>query len=174
MLFSTKYACLVMYDDIGDNMKKYLVPISIAVLIGFFLGKIFLEQYSAYNGIKIVSNKGEILYFIKYGVYDSLEELEKETLSFTNYIYNEIDGSFHAYIGITRDEENLSKLTKYYDSKGYKTTTEEFLVTSQKFLEILVNYDNILKNTEDEMVITSVNNLVLEKYEELVINGSQD
>jgi len=163
-----------MYDDIGDNMKKYLISISIAVLIGVFLGKIFLEQYNAYNGIRIVSNKGEVLYFIKYGTYDSLDTLEKETLSLTNYIYNEVDGKFHAYIGITRDEENMKKLIRYYDTKGYKTTTEEFLVTSQKFLDILFNYDSILKSTEDEFVIISVNNLILEKYEELVINGSQN
>ena len=55
----------------------------------------------------------------------------------------------------------------------YKTITEEFLVTNKDFLEELLNFDTIIASTDDEVVLSSVSSLVLEKYEELV-NGSKN
>lgn len=138
------------------------------------MGKIFLEQYDKYEGLRLTSNEGEILYFLRIGVYDSLDILEKDTISLANYIYNEIDGKYYVYVGVTRNSKNLIKISNYFSSLGYNTITEEFLVTNSNFLKELENYDNILDGTEDEIVISSVTNLVLSKYEELVINGSKD
>ena len=55
-------------------MKKYLLTFVIALIIGFFLSNFFLKQYDDFKGIK-VSNKGESLYFIQYGVFSTLESL---------------------------------------------------------------------------------------------------
>jgi hypothetical protein len=155
-------------------MKKYILSISVALVVGFIMGKIFLEQYDAFNGIRVTSNNGELLYFIRFGVYDSIESLEKDTISLTNYIYNEIDGKYYVYVGITRNSKNLIKISNYYSTLGYTTITEEFLVTNKEFLKELENYDSILDGTVDEIVISSVSNLILGKYEELVINGSKN
>lgn len=155
-------------------MKKYILSISIALVVGIIIGKVFLEQYDAFNGIRITSNNGEILYFIRLGVYDTIESLEKDTISLTNYIYNEIDGKYYVYVGITKNSKNLIKISNYYSSLGYTTITEEFLVTNSAFLKELENYDNILAETEDDIVISSISNLILGKYEELVINGSKN
>jgi hypothetical protein len=173
-MFSTKYDSVILYNDIGDNMKKYILSISIALIAGFFMGKAFLEQYDAYEGIRMTSNDGEILYFLRVGIYESMDLLEKDTISLANYIYNEIDGKYYVYVGITKNSKNLIKISNYFSSLGYHTITEEFLVTNINFLKELKNYDNILDGTDDEIVISSVSNLILSKYEELVINGSKD
>lgn len=154
-------------------MKKYILSISIALVIGIIFGKFFLEQYEAYDGIKFSSNEGEILYFIRYGIYDSEEEMEKNTLSLVNFIYNIVDNKYYVYIGITREHDNLIKLNNYYSELGYQTITEEFLVTNKDFLEELVNFDSILANTNDEIVISSISSLTLEKYE-VIVNGSKN
>lgn len=154
-------------------MKKYIFSISIALIIGFLFGKFFLEQYDAYEGIKLSSNEGEMLYFIRYGIYDNEEEMEKNTLSLVNYVYNVVDDKYYVYIGITKEQDNLIKLNNYYSSLGYKTYTEEFLVTNKGFLEELLNFDNILANTNDEIVISSISSLTLEKYE-VIVNGSKN
>lgn len=164
---------MIKYNNIGDYMKKYIFSILVALSVGFVCGKIFLEQYDAYDGIRFTSNGGESLYFIRYGTYDSVEEMEKDTLSLVNYVYNIIDDKYYVYIGITRSHDNLIKLNNYYSLLGYKTITEEFLVTNRTFLEELENYDNILFNTEDEVVISSISSLVLEKYE-VIVNGSKN
>lgn len=153
-------------------MKKYIALVILAVAIGFFMGKTFLEQYDSFEGIKLTSSNGEILYFIKFGEYETMEEMEHGTIALSNYIYNEINNKFYVYIGITNDSDNLVKLTNYYSKLGYNVLTEEFLVTNSRFLEVLKNYDSILKNTDDDVVIASISSQVLTKYEEIVENGS--
>lgn len=154
-------------------MKKYILSISIALVVGMFFGKFLLEQYDAYEGIKLSSNEGEMLYFIRYGIYNSEEEMEKNTLSLVNYVYNIVDDKYYVYIGITKEHDNLIKLNNYYSSLGYKTITEEFLITNRSFLVELANFDNILANTTDEVVISSISSLTLAKYEETV-NGTEN
>lgn len=152
-------------------MKKYILSISLALIIGMIFGNFFLKQYEAYEGIKITSNEGESLYFIRYNIYDSIEEMEKGTISLVNYVYTVIDDKYYVYIGITKRADNLIKLNNYFSSLGYKTITEEFLITDPEFLLELENFDNILFNTDDSVVISSVSSLVLERYEELVNDG---
>lgn len=151
-------------------MKKYLLTFFIALVIGFFLSNFFLRQYNDFNGIK-VSGTGEKLYFIQYGVFSSLESLEENTISLQNYVYNEQDNLYYVYVGITKVEENAKKIVKYYNSLGYDAMIKEFEITNKNFLELLVNYDEVLKNTEDETAISSIINQVLMKYEEVVISG---
>ena len=151
-------------------MKKYLFTFLMALIIGFFLSNFFLKQYDDFNGIK-VSAQGETLYFIQYGVFSSLESLEENTISLTNYVYNKQDDLYYVYVGITKLEDNAKKMIDYYDSIGYDTFIKTFEITNKDFLDLLVNYDEILKSTDDTTVISSIINEVLTKYEEVVING---
>jgi len=154
-------------------MKKYLFFVSLAIVIGFFMGKTFLEQYDGYRGIKFSSSSGDIIYFIKYGEYDSILDMEKGTINLQDYIYNENNGKYYVYIGITNNQDNLAKLTDYFKSLNYSISTEEYLVTNQKFLDELKNFDNILHDTDDYIAIASISNQVLNKYEEIV-NGNKN
>ena len=151
-------------------MKKYLFTFLIALIIGFFLSNFFLKQYDDYSGIK-VSNVGEKLYFIQYGVFSNLESLEENTISLQNYVYNKQDNLYYVYIGITKEAENAKKIIDYYKQKGYETIKKEYVISNHKFLDILLNYDEVLKSTTDETVISSILNQILSKYEEVVING---
>lgn len=151
-------------------MKKYLFTFLLALIIGFFLSNFFLRQYKDFNGIK-VSGLGENLYFIQFGAFSSLESLEKNTISLQNYVYNKQDDLYYVYVGITKLEENAKKLVNYYKSLGYDVIIKEFEINNKNFIELLVNYDEILKNTDDKAAISSVVNQVLMKYEEVVISG---
>lgn len=151
-------------------MKKYLLTFLIALIIGFFLSNFFLKQYDDFNGIK-VSNTGETLYFIQYGVFSNLESLEENTISLQNYVYSKQDNLYYVYVGITKLEENAKKIVEFYKKLGYDAIIKEFGITNKDFLELLVNYDEVLKNTDDETAISSIINQVLMKYEEVVISG---
>ena len=152
-------------------MKKYLLTFVIALVIGFFLSNFFLKQYDDYDGVKVVSSTGENLYFVQYGVFSSLESLENNTINLQNYIYNKQDNLYYVYVGITKVEENAKKIVSYYNSLGYDAIIKEFQITNNTFLELLVNYDEVLKNTNDETAIASIISQVLTKYEEVVISG---
>ena len=154
-------------------MKKYLVAFLLALVIGFFLCNIFLKQYDDFEGIK-VSGTGEKLYFVQYGVFSSLESLEENTINLQNYVYNEKDGLYYVFVGITKLKENAEKIVKYYNNLGYDAIIKEFEITNKEFIENLSNYDDILKGSDDNTVISSIISQVLSKYEEVVINGSKD
>lgn len=151
-------------------MKKYLLTFMIALIIGFFLCNFFLKQYKDYKGIK-VSGLGDTLYFVQYGVFSSLQSLEENTISLQNYVYNEREGLYYVYVGITKEKENAEKIVNYYKNIGYDAIIKEFEITNKNFLDLLVNYDEVLKNTNDNTAISSIINQVLSKYEEVVISG---
>ena len=152
-------------------MKKYLFTFISALIIGFFLCNFFLKQYNDFDGIK-VSGTGEKLYFIQYGVFSSLENLEENTISLQNYVYNEEDNLYYVYVGITRLKENAEKIQNYYKELGYDVIIKEFGISNKDFIKALINYDQLLKSTNDETAIASIISQVLVKYEEVVISGS--
>lgn len=155
-------------------MKKYLVSCILGLLVGVFLGKSVLKEYNSYTSIKVAPKTGVTAYFIKYGEYSTEEELEKKTIVLTNYIYSKKDNKYIVYIGITMDKNNLEKLTNYFKSLKYDISIEEYVITNKEYLEYLKNTDKLIKNTNDLTVIGEVSSQILSKYEEIVINGSEN
>ena len=151
-------------------MKKYLFTFLLALIVGFFLSSFFINQYDNYSGIK-VSGLGEDLYFVQYGVYSSLDSMEKETIGLENYVYNINKDMYYVYVGITNIDTNANKIVDYYKNLGYETIIKRYSVSNNKFIEELINYDNLLKETNDKTAIASLINQILIKYEEVVING---
>ena len=153
-------------------MKKYFVSIVFGLLIGFFLSKTVLEEYKGYTGIKMASKEGINAYFIKYGEYNSLDELEKNTLSLSNYIYLERNGKYSAYISITSNAFIRDKLIDYFKGLNYKVSYEEFTITNNEYIKYLQTADKLIENASDLSIIEEVCSQILSKYEELVINDS--
>ena len=125
-------------------MKKYLFTIFIGLIVGFFLCNFFLNQYRDYKGIK-VSNLGEELYFIQYGIYSDLESLENNTINLQNYVYNEEDSKYYVYVGITGLEKNAEKILNYNKKLGNNVEIKKYTVTNKKFIEEIKKYDDVLK-----------------------------
>ena len=69
-------------------------------------------------------------------------------------------------------DDNKNKIVKYFEELGYKVLVKEYGISNKKFLNLLDNYDNTLKSTNDKTAISSIINQVLVKYEEVVINGN--
>ena len=151
-------------------MKKYLFTFFIAIVCGFFLSYFFIKQYDSYTGIK-VSGIGTNLYFIQYGVYSSVDSMEKETIALENYVYNINENMYYVYVGITKSKEIAKKIVNHYKDLGYETIIKEYEINNSKFLSELSNYDSLLLSTTDKTVISSLISQVLAKYEEVVISG---
>ena len=155
-------------------MKKYIVPIISALLVGFLLAKFTIDQYDRKESIKTVFSNYETLYFVQQGVYSSKESMEKNMTDFVYYIYNLEDNMYHTYIGITKSKENCEKLKGFFEKMGYITYIKEFVVESVAFIEVLNQYDNLLAQTDDENTIKAICSQILGKYEELIINERED
>lgn len=147
--------------------EKIIVPIIACVLVGFVMGKFMFNQYD--NGVALTSNlrEKEQLYFLQQGVYSSIDSMKENTSSLAYYIYNEEDGKYYVYVGITKDKNNLEKLKGFYQNKGYDIYIKGIEVSNQEFLEVFNQYEQLLQKTTDESAISAIESSVLAKYEEL-------
>ena len=155
-------------------MKKYIMPILSALLVGFLLAKFMIEQYDKKENLKTVFNSYETLYFIQQGVYSTEESMKKNMADFAYYIYNIENDKYYTYIGITKTKQNSDKLKGFYEKLGYITYIKEIDVDNVGFIEILNQYEQLLETTEDENTIKAICSQVLSKYEELILNEREN
>lgn len=149
-------------------MKKLIMPVLCASLIGFILGYFMFKQYDGLRPIIPVNAETKTLYFIQQGVYSSMENVEKNTTSFPNYIYQQENDKYYVYIGITKYKENAEKIKEYYKQQGYITYIKEISINNQEFIETLEQYDALISQTTDTSTYPTICNQVLTKYKELV------
>ena len=153
-------------------MKKYFKTFILASIIGFFLGYMCIKQYNDTSTIKVVGNTNT-LYFIQYGVFSTKENMEENTINLQNYIYNIDEELYYVYVGITKNKDNANKIAMYFSDLGYSTIIKEYDINNKEFIQEIESLDEILTSTEDSVVIGSVANQSLEKYESIV-NGNAD
>lgn len=148
-------------------MKKYLLPVSISLILGISMAYFIIRQYETMPALA-VSSEAESLYYIQRGVYQDMNTMSDNMKDFTNYIYNVEDNQYHSYIGITTSKDNASKIQNYYKEAGYETVIEERVTDNKDFINILRQYDELLSKTDDSESVKVICNQVLAKYEELV------
>ena len=148
-------------------MKKYLLPVSISLILGISMAYFIIRQYETMPALA-VSSEAESLYYIQRGVYQDMNTMSDNMKDFTNYIYNVEDNQYHSYIGITTSKNNASKIQNYYKEAGYETKIEERITDNKDFINILKQYDELLAKTDDSESVKVICNQILAKYEELV------
>lgn len=147
---------------------KNMFPVVLCILIGFFMGNFMFKQYS--QKVDTVSLTGENLYFLQAGVFSSESSMKEAMSKSSYYIYRKENNMYYSYVGIVKNEKNLEKLKDYFKQEGYDIYVREMFVSNISFLTILDQYENLLQETTDNKIIKSIENQVLGKYEELVID----
>lgn len=146
-------------------MKKYIVTIIAALLVGFLLSDYILKKYDKTPiSLPVFNESSATAYLIQQGVYSSFESMQKNTTNLTDYIYSNLDGMFYVYIGMTLNEENVSKLQEYYKDKGITTIVKTTTLTDSDLITSIQQYDTILNQTKDNATIKEICKQVLSKY----------
>ena len=146
-------------------MKKYLTTIIISILVGFLLSYYMLKEYESVNIIPVFNVK-ETAYLVQQGVYSSMESMQENTSSLTDYIYSVIDNMYYVYIGISLESDNISKIQDYYKNKGINTIIKTTTISDNELIDSLRQYDMLLQGTEEEEAIKEVIKQTLSKYKE--------
>lgn len=147
---------------------RLILSIVCASVIGFLFGKMLLNQYDSKATLKTVFSENNNVYFIELGTYDTLEEMEKQVINFTSYIYDNTSDKYTVYIALTQNKENLEKLEGYFQNLGYIIYVREFNIDNEVFLEKLKVYDDLLLGTTENSAIKTIIDQTLKTYEELV------
>ena len=150
-------------------MKKFLSTIS-CILVGLFLGFFLLKQYKDKENVKTVSKENNILYFVQIGAYSTFENMQSSVKDFYNYIYEEENGTYYAYIAIVKNKEILTKLQEYLTKAGYVIYIKEKYVNNPCFNDVLGQYELLLKETNDIDAIMTICSQIVSKYEELELS----
>ena len=139
------------------------------------MGKFMLNQYnSEYELAPVFNQNDDSYYFLKQGEYESFESMEENMMSFDYYIYDEKDGKFSTYVGITKDYDNMMKIQGFFTNVGYTIYVEDVHFDNESFSVLVEQYDQMLRETEDNQTIKGICSQVLAKYEELVINSDNN
>lgn len=130
------------------NIKIILLALIISFLIGYFL----ITDYLNYNK--------DITYAFIYGKYNK-EEFEKETIKLSNYIYKLDNDKYIVYLGLTRNEKNISKLKEFYEKKGYSISVGSITI-SEEFKKLVDDLDILLEKVSDDEAIEKIESKILE------------
>ena len=169
--FSTFFSIYLFYINNGDGMKKkflrsVVIPLLIAILLGFYGAKIAYGVYQVKESLSEVSHNA---YAIQFGVYTNADTLTKNFSNLDDYVVSMEDGKYYVYIGFTTDYSNLSKIRKVYDELGIDIYIKEVYIDNMEFVSSLQQFDVLLDSVESKEDILSVNSAILSSYEELIL-----
>lgn len=150
---------------------RVFVPIIFSILVGYVFGNVIFKQYN--HNIIDVFNQTTKVYFLQQGVYSSTDSMQKNTKGLANYIYTKDNNYYRVYAAITKDAGNATKLKEIYTTLGNDIYVKEMEISNDNFINILDQYDRLIKSTDDKSSIIDIVKGILVKYKELVVGNEQ-
>lgn len=161
VFFSTKYVDIVVYNGIGDLMRKkvlgIIIPVIISIIFGYVCGKFVYKTYrdNLYDNLK-----SRRLYLVQKGKYDSYDEMREDNNG-NNYVYYQDEDGYKTVVGITMYYDNVDKIKKLYSDK---LEVSEYYVSNDFFNNKQNEYDDELTNTNDIYEVKEVVDNILNLY----------
>lgn len=146
-------------------MKKMLLVGLLSVGTGFLMGYLFLSEK---NSLIKNWNRQEKYYFIEEGIYSSFDNLKNNLSSVRGKVIDFEDNKYYVYFGITKNQMIADKIQDIYQNKGYKVHIIEKYLTSEEFLQNVLQFDNLLIDKNEEEEILTIESVVLANYEEII------
>ena len=146
---------------------KFLVPIVFSIIVGLFFGKVFFDNYN--NNSVTVFDENTKLYMLRI-TYKDKKEMKNSFKGYESFLYQEKDGKYYLYVGITKSKKNAALIKEYYENKNYNIFVEETILNNKKFISILGEYDRIFEIT-DNNDIENIEKIVVANYKEMVLES---
>ena len=142
--------------------KGFLTAAVVVMLLGVFSAKVI---YNKTNGI----NKDDT-YILELGSYDPKESLAHDTRDINDFIVLKENNKFLAVVGLSKNKNNLEKVSKLYSNLGYNLFIRAKSIDNKAFNTNLEQFDKLLSEAKREDEVRSINSVILSSYEELIIN----
>ena len=143
-------------------MKKFIITVLVAIIIGAVLGVYSYNKFKTEDVIPTMSTNKNQVYALQVGVFDSFDNAQNLASKYGGVVI--LDGSkYRVYTAIVNDTLNLVK--SYYDEKGvaYYIRTIE---VSDEFMGILNDYETVLSAQSKDNYNETIKN-ILKEYERL-------
>lgn len=147
---------------------KFLIPITLSIVMGLFFGKIFFDNYD--NSSLTVFDEKDKVYMLQIGVYSSIDKMKSSFKDYEKYLYISGDDGYHLYVGVTKDKEIASRIKELYEKDGYSIYVKENIIDDKAFLSVLGEYDKII-NITSLNDIKEIQRIVISNYKEMVLDN---
>lgn len=149
------------------GIRKNFYTLIVIIFLGVISGKILYTKMSDVYALNI--KKDNIVYFLQLGVYKDLESMQHDTSEVVDKLVVKEKDNYYVYIGLSREKDNLKKISTIYKKLGYNLYLYEKEIDNTTFLANLEQFDTLLKNAKTEEEISSINSVILSSYEEIIL-----
>ena len=127
-------------------MKKTIISIFLAMIVGFTFGFFFLKKFNT-ETITEVSNIKSQVYAFQIGVYKNRDNALNAAKTNKGIVILDND-IYRVYIAILKDQTLIDNLKSYYSSIGLNYYLKAINVSS-KTSSIIDNYESLLKSCDN-------------------------
>ena len=127
-------------------MKKTIISIFLAMIVGFTFGFFFLKKFNT-ETITEVSNIKSQVYAFQIGVYKNKDNALNAAKTNKGIVILDND-IYRVYIAILKDQTLIDNLKSYYSSIGLNYYLKAINVSS-KTSSIIDNYESLLKSCDN-------------------------
>ena len=138
-------------------IKGVLVPVVMAIVVGFVGGKYVFNNYKNNLYTQLSSSR---LYLIESGEYDSIDVMREDN-SRNNYVYYKDNDKYKTVVEINNNYDNIDKIKKLYSDN---LKVYEYYVPDDKLDKRQIEYDKQLISTNDIDEVKEVVDNILELY----------
>ena len=124
-------------------MKKTLLTILGAILVGFGLGLFFFKKFD--TNIEALATSVKSIYAVQVGVYKNIDNAKDVANKMKGIVVLDND-YYRVYIDIIKDKEILNLREEYYKNNNINYYLK-IINPSKEFITKLDDYEIILKNT---------------------------
>lgn len=145
-------------------MKKVFIKSILFIAIGFVLGEVIFGDFQ--KAIRQFKNT-DTYYFLQEGTYSTKTDLERNIHHLNQKIIDKENNQYYVYVGITKDKEIAERIRNIYAKRGYPIHYREKSFSSAEFSENVNQFDLLIRETEEEEQILTIEAVVLANYEEI-------
>ena len=150
------------------EMKKTMMLAVIFVVLGAFCGNYL---YRHVPSTVSVFQENQTFYFLQEGIYSSKDIMQENVGDLTNKLVTLEDNKYYVYVGITMDYDNAKKIKKIYEDMGYKVYIKTVSLDNEEFSSNVSQFDLLVKESESDDDVLTVEEVVLANYEEIIGTG---
>ena len=148
-------------------MKNKLVIGTIFLVSGLVVGNNLYNKVDL-STIQVFSEKNNY-YLLEEGVYSKKEIMQSETRDLNPKVYEEKNGKYYVYVGITGNKDNAQKIQNIYKDSGFNIKINEISINDEEFINNLKQLDILINNTNNQDEILTIEEVVLSNFNKKIL-----
>lgn len=148
-------------------MKNKLVIGTIFLVSGLVVGNNLYNKVDL-STIQVFSEKNNY-YLLEEGVYSKKEIMQSETRDLNPKVYEEKNGKYYVYVGITGNKDNAEKIQNIYKDSGFNIKINEISINDEEFINNLKQLDILINNTNNQDEILTIEEVVLSNFNKKIL-----